>query len=79
MAAEDAAATRMVRQQIARRYIDCSLLDIKVSHGVVYLRGIIRNLRMYPDIDLKKEIDTITGILVRKHGIRDVNWDVQTR
>ena len=75
----DAGTTRLVRQQVARRYIDCSMVDIKVSHGVVHFSGVIRNLRSYPGIDLKKEMETLTNILVRMGGIRDVTWDVMIR
>jgi hypothetical protein len=76
---EDAALTKLVRSQIARRYIDASLLDIRVSHGLVTLRGVIRVLRTHPDIDLKKEMETISIILRQKSGIRDVVWDVSQR
>ena len=76
---QDVAVTRAVRQQVARRYIDCSMVDVKVSHGVVHFTGVIRNLRSYPGIDLKKEMETLTTILVRMGGIRDVTWDVMIR
>jgi hypothetical protein len=80
MAADgDAALTKLVRSQIARRYIDSSLLDIRVSHGLVQLRGVVRVLRSHPDIDLKKEMETISTILRQKSGIRDVVWDVTQR
>lgn len=79
MATEDAALTKMVRSQIARRYIDSSLLDIRVSHGLVTLRGVIRVLRTAPDIDLKKEMELISTILRQKAGIREVVWDVTQR
>ena len=79
MAGEDASLTKMVRGQIARRYIDSSLLDIRVSHGLVTLRGVVRTLRTHPDIDLKKEMETISIILRQKAGIRDVVWDVTQR
>ena len=78
-AGEDASLTKMVRSQIARRYIDSSLLDIRVSHGLVTLRGVIRALRTHPDIDLRKEMETISTILRQKAGIRDVVWDVTQR
>ena len=55
------------------------MVEIKVSHGVVHFSGVIRNLRSYPGIDLKKEMDTLTSILVRMTGIRDVTWDVMVR
>lgn len=78
-AGEDAALTKMVRSQIARRYIDSSLLDVRVSHGLVYLRGVIRVLRTNPDVDLSKEMETISTILRQKPGIREVVWDVVQR
>jgi hypothetical protein len=78
-AGEDASLTKLVRSQIARRYIDSSLLDIRVSHGLVTLRGVIRVLRTHPDVDLQKEMETISIILRQKAGIRDVVWDVTRR
>jgi hypothetical protein len=78
MAVEDAAATRMVRGQIARRYVDASMVDVRVTHGVCYLRGVLRILRTHPEIDLTKEMEHITTIL-RGKGIRDVIWEVTLR
>jgi hypothetical protein len=78
-AGADASLTKMVRSQIARRYIDASLLDIRVSHGLVTLRGVIRVLRTHQEIDLKKEMETISTILRQKAGIREVVWDVTQR
>jgi hypothetical protein len=79
MANEDAAMTKMVRSQIARRYIDSSMLDVRVSHGVVRLGGVIRTLRTSPDVDLQKEMETISNILRGKMGIRDIVWEVTQR
>ena len=79
MANEDAATTRMVRGQIARRYIDASLLDIRVTHGVVYFRRVIRRLRTHADMDLVKEMEIISTILRQKSGIRDVIWEITQR
>jgi len=76
---EDASTTRMVRSQIARRYIDSSLLDIRVMHGVVRLTGVIRKLRTQPDVDLNKEMEIISTMLRQKAGIRDVVWEVTQR
>jgi len=75
----DAEATKMVRSTIGRRYIDSSLLDIRVMHGVVRLTGVIRPLRTHADMDLRKEMEVITTILRQKAGIRDVVWDVSIR
>ena len=76
---DDAAHTRLVRGQIARRYVDTSMLDIRVSHGVVHLTGVIRALRTHKDMDMKKEMDLISTILRGKHGIRDVVWEITQR
>ncbi len=79
MPAEDAEATRMVRAQITRRYVDSSQLDVRVIHGTVYLRGVLRPLRTHRDIDLQKEMETISHILRQKPGIRKVVWEATIR
>ena len=76
---DDAAHTKMVRGQIARRYIDTTQLDIRVSHGVIRFTGVIRALRTHKDMDLKKEMDVISTILRGKSGIREVVWDITQR
>jgi hypothetical protein len=79
MALQDAAVTRMVRSQIARRYVDASFLDVRVTHGTVYLRGILRVLRTHAHLDLNKEMDIISTILRGKPGVREVIWEVTQR
>lgn|GEM_PF-1506450 len=72
----DAEDTRMVQREIGRRHIDTSLLDVRVMHGVVYLRGVVRKVRGY-DIDLQKEMEIIRTLLRQKAGIREVVTDVR--
>ncbi len=79
MASDDAAMTRMVRSQVARRSIDASMLNIRVSHGIVYLGGIIRVLRTHADMDLTKEMELISTVLRSKQGVREVIWEVTQR
>ena len=79
MALEDAAATKVVRGQIARRYVDSSMLSIRVTHGVCHLSGVLRVLRTHKEIDLQKEMDIISTVLRGKNGIRDIVWDVTLR
>ena len=78
MPIEDAEMTRMVRREISRRYIDSSSLDVRVMHGVVYLRGWVDNLRgaHHQQVDLKEEMELIHRILTQKPGIRDVVVEV---
>lgn len=78
MATGDAECTRMVQRELNRRYVDSSLMDVRVIHGVVYMRGIMRRLRTHPDVDLEKEAEIIRKILRQKPGIREVIWEVGT-
>lgn len=78
MPAEDIHATRMVQRELVKRCIDISLLDVRVTHGVVYLRGTVRRIRGY-DFDLEREMAIIYNILRQKPGIRDVVSDVVIR
>lgn len=74
---EDAEMTRMVRREIGRRYIDSSMLDVRVMHGVVYLRGWVDKLRGHNEqVDLREEVELIHRILLQRPGIRDVVIEV---
>jgi hypothetical protein len=74
---EDAEMTRMVRREISRRYVDSSQLDVRVMHGVVYLRGWIDRLRgHHQEIDLNDELQVIQRILMQKSGVREVIIEV---
>jgi hypothetical protein len=75
MPGEDTITTRMVQREIGRRSIDSSRLDVKVIHGVVYLRGVIRRIRGH-DVDLNKELEVIHRVLRAKPEIREVIIDV---
>ena len=79
MASADVQMTRMVRSQIARRSIDSSLLNVRCSHGIVYLVGVIRVLRTHADMDLQKEMEHISAAIRSKPGVREVVWDVSQR
>jgi hypothetical protein len=68
----------LVRREMARRPLDTSMVDVYVTHGVVYLRGTVRPLRGH-DIDLKEEVQHLMTVLKQKQGIRDVISELQTR
>jgi len=78
MPSGDAETTRMIKREISRRFINAAGLDVKSTHGVVYLRGYIQALRGH-DMDLKHELEVIHRILRTKPGIRDVIIDVDIR
>jgi osmotically-inducible protein OsmY len=68
----------MVRRELARRPLDCSMVQISVTHGVVYLRGTIRAMRGH-DIDVVQEISILSTVLRQRAGVRDVVSELQTR
>ena len=79
MPAIDTDATRAVRAQITRRYVDSTQLDVRVMHGVAYLRGIICHLQSHPDINLEHEKEVIAHAIRGRNGIREVIWEVVIR
>jgi hypothetical protein len=68
-----------MRAQVTRRMVDASQLHIRVVHGTVYVQGILRKLRSYPDVDLDQEIETISHALRLQPGIREVIWEASNR
>jgi len=68
----------LVRREMARRPIDTSMVEVHVTHGVVYLRGTVRAIRGH-DIDLQQEITILQTVLKQKSGIRDVVSELQAR
>ncbi len=78
MSVEDANQTRMVQREVSKRCIDISRMDIHVSHGVVYLRGVCSKLRGH-DIDLTHELQIICHALRARPEIRDVINEVTVR
>lgn len=79
MALEDASLTRAVQRELCRRYVDMTMVDIRVIHGVCYLRGTMSKLRSHPEVDLEHESEVIRKILRAHQGVRDVVWEVRNK
>lgn len=79
MPAFDVDATRTVRAHITRRYVDASQLDVRVMHGVLYIRGEMTHLRTHPEIDLEHEKEVISHSVRGCSGIREVIWEAALR
>ncbi len=77
MAMEDAHQTRMVQRELTRRSVDTSKVDVRVIHGVCYLRGTISKLHTHPEVDLEHEAEIIRKVLRQQLGLRDVVWEVE--
>lgn len=74
----DVAATKLVRREFNRRKIDCTLADIRVLHGVVYIRGTIKSIRGGAP-DVKAEVELVARALRTRPEIRDVVIDCTFR
>lgn len=78
MSLEDAKQTRMVQREITKRHIDISMIDVHVTHGVVHLRGNVKQTRGQ-NLDLRHEFQIIAHVLRGCPGIRDVINEVNVR
>ncbi|MBV6457082.1 MAG: hypothetical protein HONBIEJF_00189 [Fimbriimonadaceae bacterium] len=74
---KDVEATKLVRREFNRRAIDTTMADIRVMHGVVYIRGTIKPMR--GGGDPKGEVELIVRVLRTKPEIRDVVVDATFR
>lgn len=73
----DAEITRMVQREIGRRNVDASRIDIRVIHGMVYVRGTLRRLRTHPEVNLEQEAEILRKTLRLRPGIRGVVWEAE--
>jgi hypothetical protein len=64
---------------MGRRGIDMTLADLRVTHGVVYIRGTVRAIRGSNILDVRHEMEIIARVLRQKAEIRDVVLDCQYR
>ena len=79
MAADNKEMNKKIRGQIARRYVDASMVTVNCVGGVVYLTGVLSILRTHATTNLKDEMETIGKLLRTMPGVREVVWDVTLR
>ena len=56
-----------------------TLADIRVTHGVVYIRGTIRAIRGSNIRDIRSEMEIVGRVLRQKPEVRDVVLDCMYR
>ncbi len=69
----------MARSYLGRRGVDLTLADVRVMHGVCYLRGTVSTVKGSGVHDLKAEVEQAARILKQKPEIRDVVIDCTYR
>jgi len=81
MSVEDYRINAFVRSVLVRRWIDTSRVDFGTSNGVVYLRGIVRQVygRKQLEDEDNEEVDSLLSLIRRIEkeiksipGVRDV-------
>ena len=74
----DVAGTKAVRQEFSKRGLDTTRADLRVTHGVAYIRGSIGVIKGGPQ-DARAEIELIAKVLRTKSMIKDVVVDCTMR
>lgn len=75
---EDVRATKALRSELGKRMIDITATDLRVTHGVAYVRGVIRPIKGGPT-DLKAELHIVEKIIRQKVGIKELVIDCTIR
>lgn len=75
----DIDATKRARREFTKHHIDITRADLRVLHGVLYLRGVVQSEGGASYEDVKVETERIGRIIRQLQGIRDVVIDVQYR
>jgi hypothetical protein len=74
---KDVHGTRIARTELSKRGIDTSRADVRVAHGVCYIKGLISPVAGSAIADIRTEMEHIRHILKQKPDIRDVILDCQ--
>lgn len=75
---KDIETTKMVRKEFNKRPLDITRCDIRVTHGVVYVRGLIQPMRD-AEGPVSEMIEQIKKALRARPDIRDVVVDAIIR
>ena len=60
MSTDNKEMARKVRGQIARRYVDASMVNVNCVGGTVHLTGVLRIIRTHANVNLKEEMENIS-------------------
>ncbi|MCW5938652.1 MAG: hypothetical protein KF884_06110 [Fimbriimonadaceae bacterium] len=74
----DVAATKALRSELGRRFVDVGQADVRVSHGVAYIRGVVKPIKG-GNPNVKESIDTVIKVIRQKGLVRDVVVDCAFR
>jgi hypothetical protein len=73
----DVRALRVVRTEMTKHGLDVNRADIRVMHGVCYIRGIVAPLTSANMEDVELEFHRICRLIRQRPEIRDVVHEAQ--
>ncbi len=74
MSVEDYRINAHVRSVLVRRWVDTSRVDFGTSNGVVYLKGMLRQVYRRRPAEETEELDPLLGVIRRiEKDIRSIN------
>lgn len=73
----DVAASKLVRKEFGKSGLDITYADLRVTHGIAYIRGNISINKSTPVTDMRIEMERVVRILRQRQGIKDVVVDVR--
>lgn len=76
--ANDVRAAKYLRSEIGKKMIDVTAADVRVMHGVAYIRGVVKGMKDGPT-DLKAALNTLANGLRQKGIIKDIVIDCSYR
>lgn len=74
----DVAGTKALRQELSKRGLDTTRADMRVTHGVAYIRGSVGTIKGGPQ-DVRAELEIIAKVLRTRPQIKDVIIDCTMR
>lgn len=71
----DVRGTKAARSEMGKRGIDMTHADIRVMHGICYIRGTVKAIRGGVSGDIKSAMEMVAKVLKQKAEIKDVVLD----
>ncbi len=75
---KDVQAAKYLRSELGKKLIDVTQADVRVMHGVAYIRGVVKPIKGGPT-DLKPALATAMNGLRQKGIIKDIVIDCSYR
>jgi ClpP class serine protease len=75
----DVLVTKLARREFNKHLVNMSMADIRVNHGVVYVRGTIMAQKGAHYANVEEETARIARILRQRPEVRDVVLDCTFR